>query len=212
MQIGFSTGALYGSRDDWDLCIPAAAALSCQTVELACGMGRLPRLVKYLERNPDALDRFDYVGLHVPDREPEWGWEQTVAWLSDIPSQTVLFHPDQLPDLELLRSLGPRAAIENMDHLKSFGSSVEDLHSVLNELPQARVVIDVAHARAIDPSGSLLSELVEAFATRLAHLHLSQIDRQGRHHGLPLSELHILEGIPKAARAVPWIWEEMPCF
>jgi len=186
MLVGYATGAFKECREDWESVIPAAFALSDQAIELNVRyQARLDNLSAYLLAYPQALADFDYLAAHAP--EISENWPRTISQLAALPVSTILFHADCLPDINLLEEMKDRLAIENMDHNKTFGQSVKDMQQVLDNLPEARVVIDIAHAHYIDPQDKLLLQLIECFAGHIAHFHLSKIDYLGDHYPLRVS-------------------------
>jgi hypothetical protein len=128
--------------------------------------------------------------------------------LSDVAAETILFHADTLPPRSLLLELGARAAIENMDHFKADGRTLQEMSIIMDQFPDASIVIDVAHAHQIDSSDRLLRGLVGRFSDRIAHYHLSKLNSQAWHLPLNQQDLQWLETLP--IRNAPWIWEACP--
>jgi len=213
--IGVSTGALRLQRDHWHEAITAARCISSAAIELNATPRRMERLMEHVERHPDALDDFDYVSLHAFSPSSVQGWQRLIGRIGDLGDRihTVVLHPDTLPsDLSFPRSLGAKLAIENMDARKTAGQDITSLRRIFDELPQARLVLDIAHAHACDPSGQLTRDLHDTFAERIAHLHASVIvPATGMHYQPADSDLGwISEAIALTDR--PVIWEELPAF
>jgi hypothetical protein len=160
----------------------------------------------YLKQTPNILDSFQYIALHGPATSSDW--EVTMQQLSGVAAETILFHADTLPPRSLLLELGTRAAIENMDHLKAGGRTLQEMSIIMDQFPDAQIVIDVAHAHQIDSSDRLLRGLVSSFSDRIAHYHLSKLNSQAWHLPLNQQDLQWLETLP--IRNAPWIWEECP--
>lgn len=93
----------------------------------------------------------------------------------------VILHPDAIHDFRQWRAFGDRLCIENMDHRKPVGRTVQELRPVFARLPRASFCLDVAHARQCDPSMRLAARLLDAFGDRLAEVHVSELDAHSRH-------------------------------
>ena len=212
MLIGFSTGAMHGSRDHWGKALAATRMMSDNAVELSAGMGRLPKLMQYLDEHPGALDAFQFVSVHAPNHVPDGDWEVPMEQLKRIPCNRLVFHPDDTLPLRDLKALKDKVALENLDIRAQTGNSIESLQAWMGLLPNAKLVIDVGHALLQDHSGQYLKDLFSEFGSRVSHLHLSKVDRNGAHHPLATDDLGWLALLPPAAYSLPWIWEEVPRF
>ena len=60
--------------------------------------------------------------------------------------------PSLMDDVQAYRPLGRRLAVENMDARKGGGQTVPELAHVFDQLPEARLCFDIAHAAAVDPT------------------------------------------------------------
>lgn len=212
MLIGFSTGAMRGSREHWGKALAAARMMSDNAVELYTGMGRLPKLVQYLEEHPNALEAFRFVSVHAPNHVPDGDWEVPMEHLKQIPCDRMVFHPDPTLPLRDLKALRHKVALENLDQNAQLGNSIESLQEWLGLLPQAKLVVDVGHALLQDHSGEYLQDLFKNFGQRISHLHLSKVDASGEHHPVTSEDLPWLALLPPMAYSLPWIWEEVPRF
>ena len=92
-----------------------------------------------------------------------------------------MLHPDTIHDASLWRALGNRVALENMDRRKSTGRTAEELRSTFNLLPDARHCFDVGHARQCDTSMAESYRILEAYGSRLAQLHVSEVNSASQH-------------------------------
>jgi hypothetical protein len=184
---GVATGALVTLRDDWQAAIHHVRAQGSLALELTAHNG--PQITGLLDFaasvQPEYWDAFQYVSLHLPspDHATRALWEQSVAIASQLPTWNLVTHPNSLPDdLSLLSPIADRLCLENMDPHKPFGTTVEDLQTVFQQLPQAKFVLDIAHSHYIDPTDALGRSFVDAFHDRFAHVHASIIDHVGWHH------------------------------
>lgn len=206
--VGPSTGYMVGARGDWPRLVAAAESCSLDVVELSALSAReLPSLLRFLA---DAGELpFGHVSVHGPSK----GWERTpgalVTALAAIPAQVdgIVMHPETLGEVEAFADLGARLRLENMDTRKRDARTVEELARFFELLPAARFCFDVAHAQLHDPSMGLAHELLDAFADRLAEVHLSSIEADGEH--VPLRAADAEAFLPVLARCtgVPWVLE-----
>jgi sugar phosphate isomerase/epimerase len=214
---GLATGALPDLRDDWPTAIRAAALFSTAAIELTSGENRLEALERYLAADRGVLGPFGYVSVHGPGGAPRHGsWADMTARLGALPAavSTIVVHADAMTDeaCAALRPLGTRIAVENMDPTRPSGQTVSDMRAVFAALPEARMVLDVAHAHQSDSSGQLTRDLAGAFEGRIAHLHCSAL-RNGREHWPPTAaDAQWLARDIAACPPVPRLWEQLPTF
>jgi hypothetical protein len=206
--VGPSTGYMVGARGDWPRLVAAAESCSLDVVELSALSAReLPGLLRFLRE--DGTLPFGHVSVHGPSK----GWDGSagalVAALTAIPSQIdgIVMHPETLGEVEAFADPGSRLRLENMDTRKQDARTVEELARYFAALPAARFCFDIAHAQLHDPGMGLAHELLDAFADRLAEVHISSIERNGEH--MPLRPGDAEAFLPVLARCVgvPWVLE-----
>jgi hypothetical protein len=71
-----------------------------------------------------------------------------------------------------------------MDTRKPIGQRAERLQQIFDDLPEARLRFDVAHASSVDSSMREGERIPEYFGARLSHAHLSSLDESCRHVAL----------------------------
>jgi len=206
--VGPSTGYMVGARGDWPRLVAVAESCSLDVVELsALSADELPGLLRFLA---DAGELpFGHVSVHGPSK----GWEGTPSALATalgaIPAQVdgIVLHPETLGDAVAFADLGARLRLENMDARKPDARTVEELERYFALLPAARFCFDVAHAQLHDPSMRLAHALLDAFADRLAEVHVSSVEPDGEH--VPLRAADAEAFLPVLARCsgVPWVLE-----
>jgi hypothetical protein len=210
--VGPSTGYMVGARGDWPRLVAAAESCSLDVVELSALSGReLPGLLRFLAET--AGDAGELPFAHVSVHGPSKGWDGTPAALATalaaIPHQVdgIVLHPETLGDPHVFADLGQRLRLENMDTRKHDARTAEELARYFEALPAARFCFDVAHAQLHDPQMGLAHELLDAFADRLAEVHISSIERDGEH--VPLRAADAESFLPVLARCtgVPWVLE-----
>ncbi len=211
LRVGCSTGFLVEQRGDWPALVREATALSLRAIELAAlSEDELPGLLAYLDEDP-ALP-CDYVSVHAPSKGRAMPEEELVELLAELPAwvETVVTHPDTFEEPERWVRLGRRLAVENMDRRKTGGQTVDDLGPVFDQLPEASLCFDIAHAWAIDPSMEAGTAILDQLGSRLRQLHVSSLD-DGQHH-VPLTaeDEKLFSPLLDRCRDVPWILEAPP--
>jgi hypothetical protein len=209
--LGVSTGYMSGSRGDWPQQVAQAWDASPFAVELsALSEGELAGLTRYLESNPRLP--FRYLSIHGPSKGrtmPETTLVRALARLAER-AHVIVMHPDTMFDPEPYRILGRKLVLENMDARKESGRTADELAPWFVALPEAGFCFDIAHAWSLDTTMAVGGELLDAFRTRLRHVHLSSMD-EALHH-IPLSEGDEELFVPLLHRCldVPWILEAPP--
>ncbi|MEA2300316.1 MAG: hypothetical protein QOE44_851 [Solirubrobacteraceae bacterium] len=163
-MVGCSTGYMTDIRGEWAPLVDRAAQTSSSAIELsALSEDELPGLLGYLARAPRLP--FHFVSVHgpskhraMPDAELAEHLKRLPAWVSAI-----VLHPDAMAELSPYAALGRRLVIENMDTRKELGQTVEGLLPFFERLPEARLCLDLAHAKAVDPSMEEGAALLSAF-------------------------------------------------
>ena len=199
------------NRGDWLALIEEASRVSSFAVELtALGEDELPALLRFLAEEPSLP--FRYVSIHGPSKGRQMPEVELVERLAEVPGfvDAIVLHPDQMEDPDLYGPLGGRLLIENMDSRKGAGKYGDELARIFERLPDAGFCFDVAHAWTVDPTMKVGADLLDRFADRLKHVHLSSISKDLQH--VPLSEEQEELFVPLLSRCrdVPWILEAEP--
>lgn len=198
-------------RDDWPALVEEAARLSSFAAELtALEESELPALLDFLADEPSLP--FRYLSVHGPSKGRQMSERDLVACLASLPKSVdaIVLHPDQIEDAALYAILGERLVIENMDARKRRGTVADEIEPLFEALPSAGFCFDVAHAWTVDPTMAAGDELLDRFASRLRHVHVSSISRELGH--VPLSAEHekLFSSLLSRCRDVPWILEAEP--
>jgi hypothetical protein len=208
LTVGCSTGFMHEQRGDWPALVRQAAARSSFAVELAAlGEPELPGLVRYLDSGPSLP--FLFVSVHAPSKHRRIPELDLVQILSGLPHwvDAVVVHPDAIGEPSLYRELGRKLAIENMDARKSDGRTAEQLAPFFDELPDAGLCFDIAHAKSVDPTMGEGERILDEFGDRLRHVHLSSLDDNCHHVPLTESDESLFASLLSRCRDVPWILE-----
>lgn len=206
--IGFSTGAL--ARGDFRTGLELIVGHRCAAVELsALREHELPELMGCLGRL--ALGQFTYVSVHAPSRL-ETTRESDVAGLL-LPcvdrGWPVVLHPDAIQDHGCWRDFGSLLLLENMDKRKRSGRTALELQRHFAELPDARLCLDLGHARQVDPTLGIARQLLGDYGDRVVQIHLSEVDARSHHAPLSMATVWAIREIARVIPAVPVILESM---
>jgi Xylose isomerase-like TIM barrel len=209
--VGASTGYMVDDRGDWPALLDQARRVSSFAVELtALSEDELPGLLGYLGDAP-ALP-FRYVSVHGPSKARRMPESELVALLAELPAfvSAIVLHPDQIREPRLYARLRGRLVIENMDSRKGTGQTSEDLARLFDALPDAGFCFDVAHAWTVDRTMKTGEGLLDRFAARLRHVHLSSMSDDLGHVPLSPDQEELFAPLLARCRDVPWILEAEP--
>lgn len=185
---GFSSGSL--SKGKFKDALAMLAPYSLTAVEVsALREAELPEVVAMWPTLD--LGKYEVVSLHAPSRLEEMAegtLVQDLAWFAaqGIP---VVVHPDIISDFSLWQRLGSSLLVENMDRRKPIGRTADELSRIFEQLPDARLCLDLGHAKQIDHSMHETRMILKRHGSRLAEVHLSDVNSLSGHE--PLNELAI---------------------
>lgn len=206
--LGVSTGYMAEHRGDWQTLIAEAKAQSIFATELAAlGDDELPALVEVLEQSQRLP--FRYLSVHAPSKRIQLSERERVVMLVRLLPvvDAIVVHPDTIEDTDAYRLLADCLVLENMDARKERGRTAEELVACFEALPDARLCFDIAHAADVDPSMQEGAAILDRFADRLAHVHLSSLDDKGHHVVLRPEDEERFAPLLDRCRDVPWILE-----
>lgn len=209
--VGASTGYMVDSRGDWPALLNKASRVSSFAVELtALSEDELPGLLGYLDSAPPLP--FRYVSVHGPSKARKMPEDELATVLAGLPPvvNAIVLHPDQVDDPRQYGRLGSRLVIENMDSRKHSGQTSDDLAGLFEVLPEAGFCFDVAHAWTVDRTMQTGEELLDRFASRLRHVHLSSMSQDLGHVPLTSDQEQLFAPLLSRCRDVPWILEAEP--
>jgi hypothetical protein len=179
--IGFSTGAIaFGDFRGALATLRKHANLGC--VELSAL--RVPEVLPLIEALPSLdLKMYSYVSFHAPSQFSQ----EDEAWLADLLHENVpsawpiILHPDTIHDFSHWARFEQRVAIENMDRRKKCGRGIHELTHIFSKLPDARLCFDIGHSHQFDPSMTDAFQILTLLGSRIAQLHLSEVDSESHH-------------------------------
>jgi hypothetical protein len=207
-RIGFSTGALV--KGDFRKGLELQRGYHLKAIELSALREReLPPLVEGMQSLD--LSTFDYVSIHAPGIFHEMTEGEVIEKFQDIPrAVSIVVHPNALANLPAWRVLGSSVCIENMDQRKKTGRTVSELRPFFEALPDAGFCLDVGHAHQVDPTMGVAIELLIHYGHLLRHLHVSEVDHEGKHKPMTFVSRAAFEKIePLLPDSVPLIIESV---
>jgi hypothetical protein len=198
-------------RGEWPALVAQAAGVSSFAAELsAISEPELPGLVDYLAEGPELP--FHYLSIHAPSKlrsDDERGTiEQLRLVLRHV--DAIVVHPDTMIDADHYALLGRRLVLENMDTRKPSGHRAADLRPLFEQLPDAGLCLDVAHAKDVDPTMAVAHELLDSFRDRLRQVHVSSLDEDRHHVPLTAADEELFGSVLERCSDVPWILEAPP--
>lgn len=206
---GFSTGAL--ERGNYRGALAWLSDVDTDAVEIsALRFDELEPLVRDLDYLK--LDRFSYISFHAPSSFHEEQEEEVLGWLKPVYERgwNIVVHPDVIFIPARWRFLGDQLLIENMDRRKCVGRTVDELSWIFETLPLARFCLDLAHARQLDTTLTLLSSFFTSFVDRIAEIHISELDSWCKHRLMSQWAIQDYQALPwNRIPNVPVIIESM---
>jgi hypothetical protein len=208
-RIGFSTGAL--EKGDYKSALTWLRKKNVKTVELsALRLEEIEPMVNELESL--SVCDFQYVSFHAPSSFPKEAERQVVLLLRKVANcgWNIVVHPDVIKRPALWKQFGSQLLIENMDRRKSTGRTVHELEVIFQKLPHARLCLDVAHARQLDTTLTLLSQIISQFSSRIAQIHISELDSWYQHQPMSCGAVMDYKKVAKHfSSSLPVIIESM---
>ena len=205
--VGFSTGAL--ALGDFERGLSMLASKHAEAVELSAlrSVELSPLLDAVSSRLEELQRRYRYIAFHAPtDCQDE---RALVERLKSIAQRgfNIVVHPDAIREVSLWRQLGDRLCIENMDSRKATGRTAKELRGFFENLPQAKLCFDVAHARQVDPTMTEATRILSEFGDRLVQVHLSEVNSKGKHFAMSFTAKRAYEPLADILSSVPVILE-----
>jgi hypothetical protein len=160
------------------------------------------------------LRQFSYVSIHAPSRFSADEEDGVIDLLHRIPHERpIIVHPDTIHDPGKWTGFGSQLAIENMDRRKSGGRSAEELCRWFDQLPDARLCFDLAHAHQCDRTMTEAFRILMKFRDKVCHLHISDLDSAGHHFPLSFGSIQAFKEIaPMIPADSPAILESLNPF
>lgn len=196
---GFSTGAI--AKDDVRAALTCLLGTEANAIEVsALRMGELDTVIASI---PGAESpRFSRRSFHAPSRFTAEEEPEVIERMLLLQRRgwRIVVHPDTLHNPHRWRALGSALLVENMDKRKPLGQTARDFDEIFEQLPEAGLCLDLAHARQVDPSMVEAYRLVKRHHAKIREVHLSDLNARSAH--VPLN-LPALEAYREIAALIP---------
>lgn len=177
MLIGFSTVSLSKTHKRVSAeTFEFFRLLGCNAIEVMCaGDEDLEKLVG--EIVPNDLRDFEYMALHAPAIYEAKTLKLLKKAQDIFGFKTIVIHPDEVENWEMLKRFSLPFAIENMDWRREIGKYTESMEEIFkkHDMP---MVLDLNHCFTNDPSMKLAEEMREKFAEKIKEIHLSGFEQE----------------------------------
>lgn len=197
---GFSTGSL--ALGDFHCGLKMLQGVDITAVELsALREEELDPLLASLSSLD--LTSFRHISIHAPSKLRNCDDTRLCQRLLKLRSKheyPIVVHPDIIRNWDAWLELGDSVWIENMDKRKPVGRTSDELASIFEKLPQAKLCLDVGHSRQIDSSMFETRKILKNHKERLAEIHLSHVNSSCGHE--PLNAAAV-EAFRCVARFIP---------
>lgn len=177
MLLGFSTEILNKTHGRVSIEIfELFKSFGCNAIEIAINNDEaLEKLIK--EIVPKDLGGFSHVSMHAPPIY-DISTVDLIKKAHDIfHFKTIVVHPDEIENWEMLKRFPLPFAIENMDWRKEIGKYAESMQDIFgkHDMP---MVLDLNHCFTNDPSMRLAEEMREKLAERIREIHVSGFEQE----------------------------------
>ncbi len=206
--VGFSTGAL--EKGDFRRAIDWIKRGQPEAVELsALRFEELLPLVEAIDSL--GVEGVEYVSFHAPSSFQREQESQAVQLLTRVFDRgwNIVVHPDVIYTPSLWLKFKDQLLVENMDRRKSIGRTASELSEIFERLPEARLCLDVAHARNLDTTLGVIRDIVRQFVGRIAEIHISELDSRCQHRPLSAGAVRDYKRFSSVLRGIPVIIESM---
>ncbi len=140
------------------------------------------------KENLDYLQSLKFNSIHVPWKEITYGNNQESKNVLEfieklykqINAKNVVFHKEQIEEIQIVTNYDFTASIENGDWKELAGNSVEKIEEILKGNPKLKFTFDFAHALTI--SSNDVSLYVNKFKDELIEIHLSMLNKNLKDH------------------------------
>lgn len=186
--ICISTGFVYRLTNDRNEMIKMIREFSPQGIELSFAYPQYLFDFKISPENLEYLKTLDFVSIHSPWKEITYGnnqksrdvLEAIEKLYKQIGARNVVFHKEQVEDLQVITSYNFAASIENGDYREDAGNSVEKIENILKSNPKLKFTFDFAHAVTV--SFDDIPLYIDKFKDRLIEVHLAMLNKNLKDH------------------------------
>jgi len=186
--ICISTGFLYRLTNDRNEMIKRIKEFSPYGIELSFAYPQYLFDFVVDEENLDYLQSLKFNSIHASWKEIIYGnnqksknvLEAIEKLYKQINAKNVVFHRDQIEDIQVITDHDFLASIENGDWREPLGNSVNKIEEILKENSKLKFTFDFAHALTI--SSDDIPLYVDKFKDKVVEIHLAMLNRDLKDH------------------------------
>lgn len=182
-MLGASTGAI--AKDDFTHAIDIMNKIDALTaIEISFLKTTGEKLKSFIAGIKQLyLRKYKYISIHAPTTLPDFSEKQLAVILQvfAVNCWNIVIHPNLLTDFGMWKDFGKMLCVENMDSRKPPCQTAESMERFLENLPEASICLDIAHARQIDPTLIEILRITDTFGDRIKQVHISELNYEGRH-------------------------------
>lgn len=191
---GFSTGAV--ALGDFARAYRLLKTVPVEAIELsALRPHELAPLVKFAEEAD--LSRYSFISVHAPTGFAAAEEDDIARNLRMFTERgwPIVLHPDAIHRLAPWKQFGALLYIENMDKRKPMGRTAAELKMVFDQLPEALMCFDIAHARQCDTSMTEAFRILRAHGPRIHEVHISEVNTSSKHDRMSPTAVHAYQEV-----------------
>lgn len=185
--ICISTGFLYRFMNDRNDMISKIKEFLPFGIELSFAYPQYLFSFMINKENLEYLKTLKLNSIHAPWKEIIYGnnqkskdtLEAIEKLYKQIGARNVVFHREQLDDINIITNYNFVASIENADW-KETGNTIEEIGIILNENKKLKFTFDFAHALTV--SSDDIPIYLNKFKDRLIQIHLSILNKELKDH------------------------------
>lgn len=148
----YATGVIERLNKTWDEVIDFIKRLELNGIELTIATKESLNKFKLSEGNISFLKGLDYLSIHFPFYEIDAkNTSEMTSCLNmiekiykEFDAKNLIFHPNVLPDSELLKKYDFQVSLENLRAVRNI--TIEYLKEIFRQYPEMGFCLDVAHA------------------------------------------------------------------
>lgn len=186
--ICISTGFLYRLTNDRNEMINKIREFLPYGIELSFAYPQYLFDFVINKENLDYLQSLKFNSIHAPWQEITYGDNQESKNVLEvieklykqISAKNVVFHKEQIENINIITNYTFTASIENGDWKESAGNSVEKIEEILKGNQNLKFTFDFAHA--ITVSSNDVPLYVNKFKDKLIEIHLAMLNRNLKDH------------------------------
>ena len=134
------------------------------------------------------LQSLNFNSIHAPDGEFSYGsnekskktLEAIEKMYKKINAKNVVFHREQIEDINIFNNYDFIASIENGDWRRMDAKTPNQVGEILEKNPNLKFTLDFAHAFSVSPDD--IPKYMDRFEDKLIEIHLSMIEPKTKEH------------------------------